>query len=65
MIAVLLDEKDVTLVFVRTTYHVSMVIAEFIELSLENLGFGSAGMNLQIQVQVGIYNKMNEDIKFT
>lgn len=42
-----------------------MVIAEFIELSLEKLRFGSAGMNLQIQVQVGIYNKMNEDIKFT
>lgn len=41
-----------------------MAIAEFIELSLENLVISSNGMKLQIQVQVGIYNKMNEDIKF-
>lgn len=44
---VLLDEKDVVLVFVRTTYHVSMAIAEFIELSLENLVISSNGMKLQ------------------
>ena len=34
-----------------------MVIAEFIELSLDNLVISSNGMKLQIQVQVGIYNK--------
>lgn len=41
-----------------------MAIAEFIELSLDNLVISSNGMKLQIQVQVGIYNKMNEDTKF-
>ena len=46
-IAVLLGEQDVVLVFVRTTYHVSMAIAEFIELSLENLVISSNGMKLQ------------------
>ena len=61
---VLLGEQDVALVFVRTNYHVSMAIAEFIELSLDNLVISSNGMKLQIQVQVGIYNKMNEDTKF-
>ena len=41
-----------------------MAIAEFIELSLDNLVISFNRVKLQIQVQVDIYNKMNEDIKF-
>ena len=45
---VLLDEKNVNLVFARVPYLISMAVAEFTELSPEDLGIGANGMMIQI-----------------
>ena len=45
---VLLDEKNVNLVFARAPYLVSMAVADFTELSPEDLGIGANRMMMQI-----------------